>query len=660
VKIRIVNEALTHVALALALALASATSTAFAATFYVSTLGNDNAGNGSVSAPWKTLHKACGTVVAGNVIHVNAGVYTETQRCLLPVGVSLEGEGVASVIKSTWTTSFFAIIELISPEGTSGNQSISNIKFDGNALATPRGIEIGGRSNVSVHDITLVDFKEEGVIFNGAATFIVVPPGTYATGNRFFNNTLTNCSQFSGFGSGCLSIGGQEGMLIYNNTITQPQRTAPAQIGWPIKYYSEGWLKGVKIYNNTLTKAPFNGEGWNFAIELFNQQGLEIYGNTIQGSLDFNYQSKGVYPYSVYIHDNTITQPVFNTKTESGIIIEYGFDGFWIERNVFKNLSTGVSFYGRPDAVFKDFRANANLFADFGTSAEGVGFFIGGLGQVEGSSVSRYYVDGFQVLNNTFIGLASNKPGTGINLGSNQGGYLKNIEVKNNIFQNIVVSSLRVGGDTGITYAPLENLTFTHNNTVNTDQYGLTGNLPYFQNVAPINYVQSNTTHVDPLFAETANYTLSSGSPLINAGINVGRPFAGTAPDVGYFEYGAGANTCNLNINAADGFTIADARTTLAWMLGFRGAALESISGFSGLSGMLIDTFLQNQKNNGALDLDGDNEVHATTDGLMLLRVALGLVGDAVTVNAVNPSGTRNTWMAIRDQHLIAKCNLPL
>ncbi len=636
------------------------TQAASAATFYISPSGSDSTGSGTASAPWKTLYKACSTVsTAGSLIRILAGEYVETQRCVLPVGVSIEGDGPSSVIKSTWTTSFFGVIELISPPGTNGNQSLSKIKLDGSARQTPRGIEVGGRSNVSIHDITLVDFREEGVIFNGAQAFTVVPPSVYATGNTFYNNTLIDCSQFSGFGTGCLSIGGQEGMLIYNNTITQPQRAEPAQIGWPIKYYSEGWLKGVKIYNNILTKAPWNGEGWNFAIELFNQQGLEIYGNTIQGSLDFNYQSKGVYPYSVYIHDNVITQPAFNTKTESGIIIEYGFDGFWIERNVFKNLSTGVSFYGRPDAVFKDFKANGNLFADFGTSADGVGFFIGGLGQVEGSSVSRYYVDGFQVLNNTFIGIPSNKPGTGINLGSNQGGYLKNIDVKNNIFQNIVVSSLRVGGDPGIIYAAPENLTFTHNNTVNTDQYGLTGNLPYFQNVTPINYVQNNTTHVDPLFAETSNYTLSAGSPLINAGINVGRPFVGTAPDVGYFEYGSTPQTCNLDIDSSGGFTIADARAMLAWMLGFRGIVLENISGFTGLTGAAIDSFLQNQKNNGALDLDGDGEVRATTDGLMLLRVSLGLSGDAVTKNAVNPSGTRGNWAGVRG-HLIDKCRLPL
>ena len=39
-----------------------------------------------------------------------------------------------------------------------------------------------------------------------------------------------------------------------------------------------------------------------------------------------------------------------------------------------------------------------------------------------------------------------------------------------------------------------------------------------------------------------------------------------------------------------------------------------------------------------ALDIDGDNAVTATTDGLLVLRYLLGLRGTALTNGAVNPS----------------------
>jgi hypothetical protein len=59
------------------------------------------------------------------------------------------------------------------------------------------------------------------------------------------------------------------------------------------------------------------------------------------------------------------------------------------------------------------------------------------------------------------------------------------------------------------------------------------------------------------------------------------------------------------------------------------------------------------------LDLDQDGQVLASTDGLMLLRIALGIRGDAVTANAINPLGTRANWVAVRD-YLNVTCALTL
>jgi hypothetical protein len=58
----------------------------------------------------------------------------------------------------------------------------------------------------------------------------------------------------------------------------------------------------------------------------------------------------------------------------------------------------------------------------------------------------------------------------------------------------------------------------------------------------------------------------------------------------------------------------------------------------------------------GTLDLYGDGRVRATSDGVMLLRMMLGLTGSAVTNGAVNPAATRNTWSAIQ-AHVNNHCN---
>ena len=216
-----------------------------AVTVYISTTGN-NANAGTIGSPWRTLTYASTHTSSGDIIHVVVGTYLEAGAVAIPVGVSIEGDGVTSVLTSSLTASFTGFIQMTSAEGTNGNQHISNVKIDGRSLATPRGVDINGRSNISIYNCTIVDFKEEGVIFNGRASFDTLPPTIYATGNSFHDNILTNCSMFQGFGRGCLSIGGQIGMLIYNNTITQNLRTPPDQIGWPIKYYSEGYLRGGK------------------------------------------------------------------------------------------------------------------------------------------------------------------------------------------------------------------------------------------------------------------------------------------------------------------------------------------------------------------------------------------------------------------------------
>ena len=60
------------------------------------------------------------------------------------------------------------------------------------------------------------------------------------------------------------------------------------------------------------------------------------------------------------------------------------------------------------------------------------------------------------------------------------------------------------------------------------------------------------------------------------------------------------------------------------------------------------------------LDIDGNQSISATTDGLMLLRAMLGLTGTAVTQGATVPStpGVRTTWEQISPYVHLASLNL--
>jgi hypothetical protein len=60
-------------------------------------------------------------------------------------------------------------------------------------------------------------------------------------------------------------------------------------------------------------------------------------------------------------------------------------------------------------------------------------------------------------------------------------------------------------------------------------------NVAYFT-ATPTNLVQSGNINANPLYVGGGNYTLQSGSTLIDAGLNIGLSFLGSAPDIGAFE----------------------------------------------------------------------------------------------------------------------------
>lgn len=63
---------------------------------------------------------------------------------------------------------------------------------------------------------------------------------------------------------------------------------------------------------------------------------------------------------------------------------------------------------------------------------------------------------------------------------------------------------------------------------------------------------------------------------------------------------------------------------------------------------------------NCSLDIDGDNRFTATIDGLINMRVMLGITGPAVVSGITFPANaTRNTWPLIRD-YLVSQCGMSL
>ena len=130
--------------------------------------------------------------------------------------------------------------------------------------------------------------------------------------------------------------------------------------------------------------------------------------------------------------------------------------------------------------------------------------------------------------------------------------------------------------------------------------------------------------------------------------------------------YVAGA-TCNLDVDGDGIFDVKDAQLLVRRLLGLSATAITD--GFTSracatrTTGASVATFVDSQSATASLpkpfDIDGDGAVSATTDGLMLLRVALGLTGDAVVANATAPGAPRNTWALVKP-YLVQQCGLVL
>lgn len=509
--------------------------------YYIDPLGNDTTGDGSFANPWKTLSHATQTVITpGDTIHVNPGTYLETVECYLSEGVNLEGEGDTSVLQSMVYEFWKALLSLRSAEGSNGNQFIRNLKFDGRNLTTQWAIWVAGRSNVIIRNCSFADFSDRGVIFSARNDFVDAPPDSlYSSGNQFYNNIINNCAGYidttnGNYGRGCLNIGGQLGMLIYNNTITQNQRPEGYN-GWPIKYVNHGYLKNCRIFDNILTKIPYGGDfpgqnGWDFAIELFNIEGLEISGNTIQGSIDLNFNRKGNSAYSAWIHHNIMSRDTLNIKYESGIIFEFGTETAIVEHNILNNISCGVQFNTRDSSVISNCVIQKNLFSNI-AAGEGIGASGGIVIISEGTN--NAIINNLRIYNNTIVAAGVREPWWGIDFGPLDHGYATNVTVANNIVMGFPGAWL-AGGDTATNMSQVALLA---NNTINNGN----ADLPFWPAGLPVFYTEYQNIHFNPLFDSGASfYHLQLISPLIDVGVNVGLPYNGYSPDIGYAETGSG------------------------------------------------------------------------------------------------------------------------
>jgi parallel beta-helix repeat protein len=535
--------------------------------WHVSTTGNDATGTGSAGNPWASLYKATSTVTtAGDTIRLHAGTYSEKFVSMLAPGVHLIGDGKAVThLTDTFTYRYVQertyLLQLYSSTNTNGNQQIKGIDFDGLSKSAC-AILVNKRNNVEIHHNNFKNYYNEGVDFNGFDNVISEPPSwsdtvgkTWATGNSFHDNTMSNCSQLrpeigdpdmyaipnpgvngsnvldnhnlrDAIGRGCLQIGGQLGFRMYNDTIINKSRPLSGIIGtggyrhshngWAVKMFNHGFIRDCKFYNNYLEVAPFHMAasdnshfGFVFEVNFFNKD-CEWYGNRFKGELDLNYN---VNP---YVHDNDFgfDDTTINTLGGDGaIILEFSTIGGVIENNTIRNVKDGIYFVPREGNNISGLTVRKNLLYNINTF-DGSGVAIGG-----GSGESANYTN-VLIEHNTVVGATDNARKIFRGIDFYNCAIANNFSIKNNIIQGFTNSSLRVRPYTGMTNSSYNNNLF-HDNTY----------LPFGDfagQVLPLPATNTTTGWItaNPLFVGSGSYALQSGSPAKNA--------ATDGTDIGY------------------------------------------------------------------------------------------------------------------------------
>jgi uncharacterized repeat protein (TIGR02059 family) len=509
-----------------------------ATTYYVTANGSDS-NSGSSSSPWKTLAYACSKAAAsGDIIHVNAGTYTETSQCVLAPGVSIEGDGVTSVIKSHYTSSVAGdgLIKLnSSAQNTPGNQSISYLKLDGDNLTGNGAVYMHYRGNVSVHHCTIVDFNYTGVIFEGENSWNSQPV-TFSSGNKIYNNTITNCH--GGTGGGNIRITGQTACEIHDNIVDG--RTRSMQNSVTLSNNKE-----TTIYNNTFYTLNNRGTAFNFVFEIWDTWGgLEIRNNTFNGggTIDVggHYTYKGSSAFGVSIHNNEMILPaleMYNSSEVIGITVESWttLNDIYIYSNHIKNFGTGiqVTFGMNAGGTASNFYIYNNIFENVGYSdTQGGSSAIGFIYQA-GVAVATW--NNINIMNNVIKAGGSS---SNIGIRYHVTGATTNLSIKNNIIAGFGTRAINFANEGGsLSNLQIANNIF-YNNSATINLGGIT----------PSSYTSTPNYTSDPLFVSATDFHLQSGSPAIGKGVaisGVTTDYAGNSyknpPSIGAYESGSAA-----------------------------------------------------------------------------------------------------------------------
>lgn len=433
-------------------------------------------GDGSFGDPWNAISTNVGSLSAGDTMHLRGDV---TPQIYTESTITIAADG-SSGNEITITPYQAELVEIRNPTG--GGAGIFEldgdyIVIDGKDQLTLNKTNVAGRLvDVAGTNVQLLNFEGKNVKFTGAMIRL--------QGASALLDGLELHDGENGATTDCSAILQRQG----NDTVIKNCEIYDIK-GDCVMLVDDFEYSGTQILDNHLYTTAVNASegrayenGMDIKMNVSGGNPLIVRGNTVHGF----YACTGDIGGS-------------GDGDGEGISIHNSTENAEVYENTVYDCTSGITV---EDGSTDDVDVHNNLIYDLHTEGEDTNASVGNMGAFHAvSSVSnvRFY-------NNTI----HDAPVNSIIL-SNTG--LSGIVFKNNIFH-----------DCG--------------NIVNEGAAGVEADYTCWSNTTE-SIVGANDVTDDPLFASEAedDYELQSGSPCIDAGVDVGFVFNGSAPDMGAFEY---------------------------------------------------------------------------------------------------------------------------
>lgn len=511
------------------------------ATYYVNPSTGNDSNPGTSGSPWKSVFKVSTTISNGDVVNFAAGVYVETSY------ITFNQDNITLIFanKNTTTVTLGSGLyfqdqpfnclgkSILTFRGS--NQTISGVTLDGQSKQIGGGLQVIDAQNISVSDVIINNCFGFGIwlinVDGGDFTDVVSYNNSWASTSWVGGGIQWgNCNNITwlrvrgeeiqkvgnqGGGIAWKTLGSGANFYVTNSTVKDCEAI--------VYYYGEGHSEQSPNIAFEMSRANLG----NVLIDnLYANNIISLIGNADQ--VGYNGADKTVTLINSHVDcDPTQSYP-----------LELSVGNCEIAYNYFDSPTAGYGIINWDRSQQKNWDIHHNVFENMGGGGWPATVINSSLGFENLKVYNNYF--GFSGVPFAIIGAHA----------LNQGGFTQGIDFANNIVRRTGSS----GG--GTNYPPTDHLLYMNY----VDNHPTTGvrirNNTYFgfdpvitSNVQVTSNINNNTR--DPLQNFSGNkpfpyFGLQEGSNEIDAGIQGGYYYDGSAPDIGPSEQTVISSTCNI------------------------------------------------------------------------------------------------------------------